>query len=186
MPIWQADSPAMPQSDVERTVTDAATQLVVSLDIARGFTTAWTNEPLAFAFVASNFSTCLNRLASTGVWGHDNQLPGSLLWKIAGDLLETGWLQRRAREKPLGYAGDYQLLSAIVHQNCCSHPLGRAFDRYFLAQAAPQAVRNRTQIVAQTLATSYYACQRKPFRIVSIGSGPALDIRHGIELLPQD
>ena len=48
--------------------------------------------------------------------GSSNQIPSTILWEIAGQWLQTGWLQTRAREKPLGYAGDYALLEAIINE----------------------------------------------------------------------
>ncbi len=91
---------------------------------------------------------CLQGLADLQLVGRDNQLPSSELWNSAGHLLCRGWMQNRARTKPRGYAGDYELLACMYENRLCSDRLGRLFDRYFQEQAAPQAVRNRMQMIS--------------------------------------
>jgi len=113
-------------------------------------------------------------------------LPSSELWRIAGRILEVGSLQHHARFKPHGYAGDHEMLSRICEQSCCSDPLGRVFDRYFLRQAAPEAVRARTQHTAAALVAHCLRRTRREYRIVSVGSGPALDVFHALSALPPD
>ncbi|MCE9527921.1 MAG: class I SAM-dependent methyltransferase [Planctomycetales bacterium] len=119
---------------------------------------------------------CLATLAKTGIWGEANQLLSSQLWNIAGDLLETGWLQARARHKPRGYAGDHELLRRIAEREICMHPLGRCLDQYFQSQAAPQAVRNRIALAAGWIVDAVNRNSAPVFRVASVGSGPALDV----------
>jgi SAM-dependent methyltransferase len=107
------------------------------------------------------------------------------LWEIAGEWLEHGAMQRQAREKPRGYAGDYDLLAKICTHWFCDHPLGGAFDRFFQNLAAPQAVRARTELIAAWMAQQCLRRfdQGKECRLVSVGSGPALDVYGALAMI---
>ena len=165
----------------------AAERLVAELTEAQRLTREWADPKLTDAFVDRALSNCLNQLAETDCWGEANRLPSNELWRIAGPLLERGVLQHRARFKPRGYAGDYQLLHWICTGYCCDDPLGSAFDRYFHRQAAPQAVRSRTEQAAAAVVTQH-CLQRNDagYHVLSVGSGPACDIYRALTLLPKD
>jgi hypothetical protein len=167
-------------------VRDAAERLARDLRRAESLTGGWADEKRTDALVDAALSACLRRLAATGCWGEANRAPSGELWRIAGPLLEVGWLQHRARFKPLGYAGDFEMFERICRQTCCGHPLGRAFDRFFLAQAAPQAVRARTQETTAALVAHCFAGDAGEYRVVSVGSGPAIDVRDAVSLLPPE
>lgn len=165
-------------------VRQAAETLVGALDSAQRWTDDWANESLSDALVDRALSDCLAQLARTGCWGRDNQIPSGELWRIAGEWLKVGALQERARSKPLGYAGDYQMLDWIVRWQCCEHPLGRFFDRFFQRQAAPEAVRARTLLAAGAIAADCLARGSGPYHVVSVGVGPGLDLAAAAEMLP--
>jgi SAM-dependent methyltransferase len=112
-------------------------------------------------------------------------MPSHEFWRIAGPVLTVGVLQRHARLKPHGYAGDAQMLQWICTGYACDHPLGRAFDRYFQRQAAPQAVRARTERLAAALVSHCLRSEAAEFEVVSVGSGPALDVEQALRLLPE-
>lgn len=83
---------------------------------------------------------------------------------------------RRTYTKPLGYAGDYEMMNMIVRNQMAGETLfGKFADAFLLAQAAPQAVRNRvhflhTKIVEET---GRLARLGRRARIFSIACGPA-------------
>lgn len=184
-PIWQKNETAIDNDGVVReTVTRAANRLVAALQAAESRTDEWRNELLGYALVESALSDCLSQLATTSLWGRENQIPSDILWQIAGSILKTGWLQQRAREKPLGYAGDYEMLAAIMEDRCCEHPLGRLFDRFFQNQAAPCAVRSRTDHAAHALAAHAMGHLDGEYRIASIGVGTGIDVQRGLALVP--
>ncbi len=162
----------------------AAERLLVDLDRAQALSDTWRNEELAQLLVDHAVSECLNRLVTTGCWGEANQLPSSVFWKTAGPVLEVGSLQLRARSKPLGYAGDHVILTRMWEKSCCDHPLGRLFDRYFLELAAPRAVRTRFRQVASTLIARVLDHVGPSYRVVSVGSGPGIDIQIALSALP--
>jgi len=183
-PIWQSDQNIYTAAETNKIATQVAEQFASAMQSAQVTSDNWSNEPLAAALVETASLHCLVQLTATGWWGPSNQIPSTILWEIAGQWLQTGWLQTRAREKPLGYAGDYALLEAIINETCTSDPLGQIFDRFFLRQAAPTAVRHRTRLVAHTLATDCLKKKAPHYSVVSVGCGPGLDIRRGIEMLP--
>ncbi|WP_425615601.1 hypothetical protein NA78x_005526 [Anatilimnocola sp. NA78] len=124
----------------------------------------------------------LAALAQANLWGPANREISFLMWQHAGEILQPGWLQLRAREKPRGYAGDHEMLGAIYQQRVTSDPLGSAFDRYFLRQAAPQAVRNRMQLVRDRI-VAFFNQDIRPKKVVVIGSGAALEIADALQLV---
>ena len=188
-PTWrETDGPALPPDDARllATVRAAGEQLVERLRAAEDLTEHWSRRELTEGLVDAALSECLALLAATGCWGQANQLPSSELWRIAGPVLEVGVLQHCARFKPHGYAGDYEMLARICEDFCCDHPLGRAFDRYFQNQAAPQAVRSRTQQTAAALAADCLARDSGTYRVASVGSGPAIDVGRALAMLPEE
>ena len=135
-----------------------------------------------YPFLEQALDECLKSLSATGLWGADNRAASAELWKIVGDLLEVGWLQYQARHKPRGYAGDYELLSRIWRSEVCDHPLGRHFDRYFQAQAAPRAVRNRMRMTADWIVEGVQSSTAE-FRVAIVGCGPGLEVVYAAEQL---
>lgn len=143
----------------------------------------WCDDQASYEVVSRSMSDAMDELAALELWGPENRLPSNELWGIVSDLLQRGDLLLHARTKPRGYAGDFEMLEKICSERLCADPLGRLLDRYFQAQHAPRAVRNRTGIVAERIATG---CEHssKSFHVVSIGSGPGLDIAWGGKQLP--
>jgi extracellular factor (EF) 3-hydroxypalmitic acid methyl ester biosynthesis protein len=181
-----SESPPQSLAHLLPQVREIATALGDDLQRAEAATRHWTDAAATDELAQTALRQALDRLAATGCWGEANRLPSGELWRIAGRWLEVGWLQRQARFKPHGYAGDYEMLETICSGDLCPHPLGRAFDRFFQSQAAPQAVRNRTTLIAAAIVD----CVRRraaTVRVVSVGSGPAVDVRQAVrELTPAE
>lgn len=139
-----------------------------------------------WADVAAAMDEALSQLSALECWGEANAIPSSVLWRAAGELLKTGSLQAHARFKPHGYAGDYEMLERLIQRDVRGDGLPLAFDTYFQNHPAVQAVRNRTQWVADWIVANLR--QRSgAVRVVSIGSGPAADLRAAAaELSPQE
>lgn len=154
----------------------AGEKLLEDLRFAEVTTTGWSNHERADFEISRIMNACLDDLASTGCWGEANRVPSRALWKVAGETLAVGWLQNHARQKPRGYAGDFELLEKIVQRTLSTDPLGRAFDYYFQKQAAPEAVRSRTQLVATRIVDTLRASTNDKIHICSVGSGSALDV----------
>lgn len=158
--------------DVEQAVRAAAEALVAELQgIERSCDSDGSQRRVVRAL-----GCCLDALSATCLVGKQNQGPSQILWKVAGDLLERGDLQRRARSKPRGYAGDFEMQADFWERRECDDPLGRLFDRYFLQQQAVEAVRGRMELVADAIVERCAASRDDAFRVVSIGSGPGIDL----------
>lgn len=180
-PAWRKNEVTLTTDAVwQPVVCRAAVRLREDLLAAREATCGWRDEDLAYLLVEASLGRCLAKLSTTGIWSNANRIPSGILWHDVGELLECGWLQHRARFKPRGYAGDHEMIARIVMQQECDDPLGKLFDRYFLRQAAPVAVRGRTTLAAATLAECLMQKPKGPFSVVSVGAGPALDVRQGL------
>lgn len=171
-------------ADLARAIGD---ELAGELERACRLSSQWTDETAGFALLQTAMDRCLNRLAQTGCWGRANQQPSNAFWAATGSVLSLGSLQDRARNKPRGYAGDYEMFVQFYEGYCVDHPLGRLFDRYFQSQAAVEAVRSRTsQIAAAIVSHRLTANGEAPYRIVSVGCGPAIDLELAIRWLPAE
>lgn len=110
------------------------------------------------------------------------QLVSPTFWQAAEETLGLGSLQLHARQKPRGYAGDFELFDRICRRDCQGEHLAAWLDAYFLSHAAPQAVRNRTRLVADRIshAVKQRLGQGQCVQVVSLGSGPGWDIRQAL------
>lgn len=167
-------------------VRHVAEDLVARLAAGQRETLGWASQAETVAIVNDAVTACLDSLAKTGCWGEANRLASSELWRIARAWLETGDLLTQARLKPRGYAGDFDLLAKISDDWRCEHPLGRALDQFFQSQAAPRAVRHRTQIVARAIVEQCRQTAPTECHVVSVGSGPARDVEGALAALSPD
>jgi extracellular factor (EF) 3-hydroxypalmitic acid methyl ester biosynthesis protein len=178
-----SDLPRSPPENLRDHVRDAAERLVAELADVERQSDGFQNDPLAFALVESAFDGCLARLTETGLSGRDNQPLSNEFWKVAGPVLECGAMQLRARAKPRGYAGDFELFTWICDGLESSPGMARHFDRYFQQQAAVEAVRSRTDQVAAAIAARVASGGDGPFRVVNVGSGPAIEVERAAKWL---
>jgi extracellular factor (EF) 3-hydroxypalmitic acid methyl ester biosynthesis protein len=174
---------SLTDENLRQRVRQIAQRLDDDLRRARDATRGWSDAVRTDQLARQALQRALDQLSATGCWGEANRLPSSELWRIAASWLEVGSLQLRARTKPRGYAGDFEMLAQICAQQVCEHRLGVAFDRFFQSQAAPQAVRCRTDLIAGAVAGFVRQCSAGPVRVVSVGSGPAIDIERACRAL---
>lgn len=87
-----------------------------------------------------------------------------------GAVSTTATMQGFALCKPHGYAGDYEIIDRIYTEWVSDRPELAAWDRYFHAQAAPRAVRNRKAYFHHLLD----GLKLRPggARVLKLGSGP--------------
>lgn len=149
-------------------------------EVARRVGRFWKEQLPAWIDLNLDVSPLLERglaeLAATNLWGPANREPSFTIWQEAGEILKHGWLQRRAREKPRGYAGDHEMLGAIYQNRVTREPRGISFDEFFLRQAAPQSVRNRMDLVRNEVLRA-----TAPQKVVIIGSGAGLEIAAALQ-----
>src|SRR5262245_59799000 len=171
------------EQNVRESVRQAAANLVAALDACVQAIAAGQSEEATAAAVAAALDRCFAQLAPLELWGPDNRLPSSELWNAAGHYLQRGWLQNRARTKPRGYAGDYEMLARMHASELCDDPLGRAFDRYFQEEAAPRAVRGRMKLMAEWIVEA--ASHPGQHQIAVVGSAFGLEVRDAVRRLDE-
>lgn len=97
---------------------------------------------------------------------------------------DTSWFMHRAKLKPRGYPGDYELLSGIYAGQPKSSGLGGYLDLYFLHSDLAQAVVARMHAARQFL--NHEARQRLgDLTILNVASGPCREFFTGL-YMPQD
>ncbi len=84
--------------------------------------------------------------------------------------------------KPLGYAGDYETIR-MIDENRYEGPnlYAQILNKYALETPLSQASRNRTHFLSDKIATLVRESNLSKFNILSIGSGPALEIEKFIQ-----
>jgi extracellular factor (EF) 3-hydroxypalmitic acid methyl ester biosynthesis protein len=132
--------------------------------------------------LAAALDDCLTALVKLNIWGPANRMLSSEIWNIAGNWLPRGWLQNHAHAKPRGYAGDHEMLVRIYENWQSDDPLGQLFDRYFQEQAAPQAVRNRMQMITDWIRESSQVLTA--MKVAVVGSAFGLEVRDALAALP--
>ena len=170
----------MSESAVPR-VRSIAAEFVEEIARGEAETGGWRKDDQSFPLIEAAMDQMLERLSAIGLWGEANRMLVGEVWKVAGHVLQHGRLQRRAREKPRGYAGDYELFEWIGGREHCDHPLGRHFDRYFQRQPAAEAVRYRARSDGDTIRERVTRAGAR--RICIVGAGPARDARHALEAI---
>jgi extracellular factor (EF) 3-hydroxypalmitic acid methyl ester biosynthesis protein len=87
----------------------------------------------------------------------------------------------RTYHKPLGYAGDYEMVNMIIGDPLKGSSLfAKTVNLWFLSQAPAEAHRNRIKYLTKLLAeeTSRVANKRQRARIFNLGCGPAGEIQN--------
>jgi extracellular factor (EF) 3-hydroxypalmitic acid methyl ester biosynthesis protein len=166
----------LPASSTNELVRHAAVQLRDELNRLEPLADNADDE-VVYPQIAQACERCLDQLRQTNLVGLDNETASSVLWNVAGDVLARGWLQHRARMKPRGYAGDYELLARFYQRRLCDDPLGRLFDRYFQEQPAPRAVENRMRMMADWIVATARDGRSGPLNVAMVGSAFGLELR---------
>jgi len=94
-------------------------------------------------------------------------------------LLLCSPFMHRIYRKPLGYAGDYQMVHMILRDPHEGHGLfAQLLNRWFLSQLPAEAHRNRVQMLTQYLReeTLRTRVQGRRARVYNLGCGPAGEI----------
>lgn len=85
-------------------------------------------------------------------------------------------MQGLAFVKKHGYAGDFEIIDKIYTSWESAHPEFRTWDKYFHAQVAPIAVRNRKTFFKQTLKDLGAKCGKERIEVLNLASGPCRDL----------
>jgi extracellular factor (EF) 3-hydroxypalmitic acid methyl ester biosynthesis protein len=87
----------------------------------------------------------------------------------------------RTFHKPLGYAGDYEMVNMIMrdpHEGCSL--FAKMVNAWLLSQPPAEAHRNRVIYLVDKLTeeTVRVASERKPARVFSLACGPAIEVQN--------
>jgi extracellular factor (EF) 3-hydroxypalmitic acid methyl ester biosynthesis protein len=93
---------------------------------------------------------------------------------------------RRAREKPLGYAGDYEMMNMLYRDHAEGPDLfARVMNLCGTRQAAARANVNRIAYLGGRIEAAARDCRRERLRVASIGCGPGQEIRELLSRRPE-
>ncbi len=112
-------------------------------------------------------------------------LTSKQLIHLFGDQFLSETIHGFSYRKPHGYAGDFQVIDYIYQQKINDNKRFQKWDKYFQAQHAAQAVRNRKNYFISVLRKKVSEC-KKAFRVLNIASGPCRDVLEFFEQLPPD
>jgi extracellular factor (EF) 3-hydroxypalmitic acid methyl ester biosynthesis protein len=99
-------------------------------------------------------------------------------------LLEHSPLLRRAHLKPLGYAGDYEMMNMIYRNRAEGASLfGKILNMYAAQELAAQATVNRLSYLSEKIRSAIEV--RGRVRLASIGCGPARELTMLLEAHPE-
>jgi extracellular factor (EF) 3-hydroxypalmitic acid methyl ester biosynthesis protein len=92
-------------------------------------------------------------------------------------LMQAPWMHR-ARHKPLGYPGDYEVMNGLYGKNFSGGTLfARALNLSFVSTPAAEAVRTRKNLMKRRLGELLDAARPgQPLRVLSIAAGPAQEV----------
>jgi extracellular factor (EF) 3-hydroxypalmitic acid methyl ester biosynthesis protein len=91
----------------------------------------------------------------------------------------------RTYHKPLGYAGDYEMVNMILRDPLEGSSLfAKSVNLWFLSQAPAAAHRNRIKHLSRLLVDETYRWKSagRPMRIFDLGCGPAGEVQQFLEL----
>jgi|SRR5215510_9234598 len=95
-------------------------------------------------------------------------------------------LMRRALDKPLGYAGDYEMMNMLYRDPAEGETLfGKALNIYFTEEPAAVANRNRIAYLGGLIRQTMADRPDGRVRIASLGCGPAREIEVLLEQSPE-
>jgi len=99
-------------------------------------------------------------------------------------LLEHSPLLRRAHAKPLGYAGDYEMMNMLYRDHAEGASLfGKLLNVYAAQERAAQANINRLEYLGQKIRSAIEV--RGRVRLASIGCGPARELSVLLQRFPE-
>ena len=87
----------------------------------------------------------------------------------------------RTYTKPLGYAGDYEMVNMMLYESSevPANTYAKIVDAFHIQTAAPEAHRNRIAMLRERLKeeTSRVMNEGRPTSILNVGCGPAVEVQ---------
>lgn len=101
-------------------------------------------------------------------------------------LLQESPLLRRSFEKPLGYAGDYEMMNMLYRDHAEGHSLfAKALNIYGASESAARANINRIDYLGAKIREEVAARSMERVRLASIGCGPSREIAALLQRSPE-
>jgi len=99
--------------------------------------------------------------------------------RLLHPLVLTSPFMRRTFEKPLGYAGDYQMVAMMMRDPFEGDSLfAKLLNAYFINTPPVVAHRNRIDVLVQRLQLeSTRVANQRPIKVFNLGCGPAVEIQ---------
>jgi len=92
---------------------------------------------------------------------------------------------RRAMDKPMGYAGDYEMMNMLYRDHAEGHSFfAWLMNAYGINVRASVAVRNRQGLLTKAIVEALDGNDSERVRIASVGCGPAHEIQQLLEQRP--
>ena len=105
--------------------------------------------------------------------------------KIKGiaHVIDHSPFMNRCLRKPLGYAGDYQMMNYLYDDEvfAASSNMGKLLNYFLFSSPSANAVRNRAKVVQGFI--QYHLGQKRNLAVASIASGPAREIAGIVRVL---
>lgn len=98
------------------------------------------------------------------------------LRQTAQPILTNDSIMGFVRNKPYGYAGDFEIIDRLYTQYVSNHAKLRRWDEYSQAHSAAQAVRNRKDYFKRIVNAKLDA-HTDTMDLLNVASGPARDLR---------
>ena len=122
-----------------------------------------------------------------GALGREIGFAAPAIWRVAsryfhlrfGALVDLSPVAARCFHKPLGYAGDFEMMNMVYRNESLGGTLfGRSLSRVVLDSDAGRAVRHRAHYLAEKIEAAV-ACggRHRPTRILSVAAGPAMELQ---------
>ncbi len=110
----------------------------------------------------------------------------SFLRKHLGPYLWQSALLKRAYEKPLGYAGDYEMMNMIYRDPAEGNRLfAKTMNLYAVHEAAAKALKNRVSLLKSEVIQAASEKRDRRVCIASIGCGPATELNQLLRERPE-
>jgi extracellular factor (EF) 3-hydroxypalmitic acid methyl ester biosynthesis protein len=102
------------------------------------------------------------------------------------ELIRLSPFIRRARDKPLGYAGDYEMMNMLYRDHAEGDTLfGKALNLFVAQEPAARAVVNRVDYLGRLIRSAAERTPGRRIRIASLGCGPAREILRLLQTEPE-
>jgi hypothetical protein len=103
-----------------------------------------------------------------------------------GALIDLSPVAARCFHKPLGYAGDFEMMNMVYRNESLGDTLfGRSLSHIVLDSDAGHAVRHRARYLADKItAAAAHSGPGRPARILSVAAGPAMELQQILRTHP--